>query len=346
MKYRVLIMFILLFLLASCGPAPAEPPTSAPAVEPEPMEPSAPAPTATIPLTQVVVDELVAEPAPSIRLDGRAGFRDNLATADQFILDLTGVPELLDGQAYQGWLLGDDGTTVSVGVLKPESDGSVTLVWNSPTSENLLSRYARFQATIEPAAGSASPTGQVVFAGGLDGDALVSARWLFVRNEGEPATPLNTAFALGLVAQTDIALQHVQNAVNAAAIGALAEMRAHLEHAVNILDGAVGSRFSDHNGDGTAENPGDGFGVVGYAGRIAELLDGQETVAEAVMGVQAQSAIIQDKCLEILRIEDMAAATAQLEELEGLAEQLEANSVAGLYRAAQNAVSFQVTLVE
>jgi hypothetical protein len=185
----------------------------------------------------------------------------------------------------------------------------------------------------------------VVLAGGLEGDALANAQRLFVKNESEPATPLNTAFALGLIAQTDVAVQHVQNATNAAAIGALPEMRTHLEHVVNIIEGAAGPRFGDHDGNGNAENPGDGFGVVGYAGQIGALSNNQ-AVAEAVATVQTQNAAIQDKALEIITIEDMGTATAQLGELKNMADQLRAGAVAGLYQVAQNGVGFEVTAVE
>jgi len=269
-----------------------------------------------------------------------------LAVADQFVLNLTGVPAPPDGQAYQAWLIADDGATTSVGVVSPGPDGSLTLAWNSPNSENLLGRYAHFQLSLEPAAGSPGPGDQVVLAGDLEGEALPHARRLFVKNEGEPATPLDTAFALGLKAQADVAVQHVQNAANAAAIGALPEMRLHLEHVVNILEGAAGPRFGDYNGNGVAENPGDGFGVIGYSSQMAQLLGGQGAVGAAAAAVQAQSAAIQDKCLEILPMDDMAAATAQLGGLQALAEQLKAGPVSGLYRAAQDAISFEVSPVE
>jgi hypothetical protein len=265
---------------------------------------------------------------------------------DQFVLSMVDVPAPPGGQAYQGWLVGDDGALTDVGVLNLNPDGSVNLAWNSPNSENLLSRYARFQVTLEPAGGSASPSGPVVLAGGLDGEVLTAARRLFVRNDAEPVTPLNTAFTLGLKAQTDVAVQHVQNAVNAAAIGAMPEMRVHLEHVVNILEGAAGPRFGDYDGSGVAENPGDGFGVKGYAGEVARLLSGQEAVANAAAEVQTQSAAIQDRCLEILAVQDMPAAAARLAELKTLADQLKAGPVVGLYQAAQEAVGFQVGPVE
>jgi hypothetical protein len=38
----------------------------------------------------------------------------------------------------------------------------------------------------------------------------------------------------------------------------------HAEHAVNILVGSADPRFGDKNGDGQAQNPGDGYGVLGY----------------------------------------------------------------------------------
>lgn len=304
-----------------------------PASTPTPAPPTATATTAATPTTP---------PTPAPRAGGTAGFRDNLAVADQFILNLNHVPRPPDGQAYQGWLVGDDGTTTSLGVLNLNPDGSLSLEWNSPGSENLLSRYARFQLTLEPTAGSPSPTGEVVLAGSLEGESLAAARRLFVRNEGEPGTPLNTAFALGLKAQTDVAVQHVQNAANAAAIGALPEMRVHLEHVINILEGAAGPRFGDYDGNGVAENPGDGFGVIGYSGQMARLLAAQAPVTSASADVQAQSAAIQDKCLEILAIQDMMVAASQLGELKTLADQLKTGPIASLYQAAQSAISFSV----
>jgi len=321
-------------------PEATEPPaaTLTPAEEPteaaEPTSTPEPEPTDT------------PEPEPVAQVGGTAGFRNNLATADQFVLNLTGVPAPPDGQAYQGWLVAADGSTISVGVLAVNTDGSVAWQWNSPATENLLSRYGRFQATLEPAAGSAGPTGPVVFAGELAAGALDNAQRLFVKNQGEPATPLDTAFVPGMLAQTDIGVQHVQNAVNAAAIGALPETRLHLEHVINIFEGAAGPRFGDYDGNGNAENPGDGFGVVGYVGQITALLGNQPAASEAAAAVLTQVTAIQDKCLQILPLDDMAAVNTQLAELKGMADQLKAGPVADLNRAAQNGFSFEVSSVE
>lgn len=112
MRYRVLVMFIPLLLLVACGPAPeatspatptavlapTEPPTSTPAAESEPTEPSPPTPT-VLP-TLVTAATPTAAPSPIPQAGGTAGFRDNLATADQFILELANVSAPPDGQAY------------------------------------------------------------------------------------------------------------------------------------------------------------------------------------------------------------------------------------------------------
>lgn len=322
MDFGKQFFFILSMLLVSCKFVAETTPVTTPAV--------------TLPVISLPLSEM----------SGTAGFRDQLATADQFFLTLTTVPALPDGLVYQGWLLGNDGTVISTGVIILAPDGRAALTWDSPNSENLLSRYVQFQITLEPAAGSVTPTGKVVFSGMLEGTVLTNARRLFVKNEGEPATPLDTAFALGLRAQTDLAAQHVTNAVNAAAIGAVDEMRAHLEHVVNILEGAGGPRYGDHDGNGSAENPGDGFGVLGYTGQIASLIPEQVAIGETVATLQAQVAAVQDKCLEILQMEDPAAAAAQLGELQALIEQLKSGPTANLYQAAQDSIHFDIVPVE
>jgi len=323
------ILGFLFVLLVSCQPAPESTPIMTPHT-------NTTATTTALP---------VPSPLPGFQTGNTASFRDQLAVADQFFLTLN-APAPAEGQVYQGWLLSDDETIISTGIIPLAPDGSATLTWNSPNSETLLSRYTQFQITLEPAAGSETPAGPVIFFGRLEGTALANAQRLFVKNEGEPATPLDTAFALGLRAQTDLAAQHVTNAVNAAAIGAVDEMHAHLEHVVNILEGAGGPRYGDHDGNGTAENPGDGFGVISYAGQIARLIPEQAAIGATVATIQAQITVIQDKCLEILRIEEPATAAAQLSELQVLIEQLKSGPTASLYQSAQDSVRFDVVPVE
>jgi hypothetical protein len=301
---------------------------------------------------------------PSGALTGTARFRDRLAVADQVVVQLTGAPALSGDQAYQGWLLADDGVTaLSLGMLSRSADGAIALEWNSPTSENLLSRYARFQATIELSKGSAKPTGKVAFAGGLSGDALTVARQLFapaVAQSAASADPYGSEYggsaaqttvrgapaALGLKTQTEIAAQHLQNAVNAAAIGSLKETHVHLEHVINILEGKKGARFGDHDGDGVAQNPGDGYGAQAYAAEVVKALGAANDVGDTERALQAQIKTIEERCLALMKMNDAASASPSLRELKGLMDQLKAEPVAKLYQAAQAKLVFSVVAVK
>jgi hypothetical protein len=76
---------------------------------------------------------------------------------------------------------------------------------------------------------------------------------------------------------------------------------------------------------------------------VAGLLGEHQVVVAAADDVQAQSTVIQDRSLEILKLDDLGAITAQLVELKQLADRLGAEPVARLYQAAQDAVGFPVT---
>jgi hypothetical protein len=302
--------------------------------------------------------------APSGTTSGTARFRDRLATADQLVVQMTGVSALSGDQAYQGWLLTDDGATaISLGMLTRTADGAIAFEWSSPTSENLLSRYSRFQATIEPAKGSAKPTGKVTFAGGLSGDTLKVARKLFASSAEQPATspdPYGSEYsstsaqsavreapaALGLKSQTDVAVQHLQNAVNAAAIGSAKETHVHLEHVINILEGKKGARYGDHDGDGVAQNPGDGYGTQAYADEVAKTLGAASGVGDTERALQAQIKMIEDRCLALIQVNDAASVSNSLRELKGVIDQLKAGPVAKLYQAAQDKLTFPVVAVQ
>ena len=296
---------------------------------------SQPEPTATLAPT----DAPAPTPAPAVQ--GRVSFRDSLAVADQLVLSMQGIAPPPDGSVYEGWLIADDGVTeISSGVFEVGADGSVDYAWTSPSGENLIAQYASFAVTIEPADdGDPGPSSEIAFRGAADPGTLAAARRVFAINAGEPATPRNVSYGQGLLAESEVAKDHALNAFNAAAIGAHAEMRSHIEHLINTIEGAAGPRFSDYTGDGRAENPGDGFGALAYARQISALLPDTNGGLGAVEGLLIA---IQDKALEILDAPDVAAAQPALNELKTLGERLLAETAPGFYTAAQVAVSFSI----
>lgn len=308
----------------SSYPAPAAPaPTTSPQGSSGGSAITAPAPTS----------------APAGVSIGTFAFKDKLATLDLLSGTVTRLPAPAAGKGYQAWLINDDATrAVSLGMLKLRPDGSAALEWAAPSSENLLARYALLRITLEPEAGSPQPGSTVVAQGSMQPEVRTAARRLYALNQGQPATPNSIAYVLGLVAQTQVAVQHVVNAVNSGAIGSLPGTRSHLEHVINIL----GGKHGDHDGNGGAENPGDGFGVRGYAEQVAALFGNRAEVAASVRQVQAQVEAIQQGALEIIKMTDAKAAQAKLKDLKAAADKLEKEAAAGLYTSAQFLLTFEL----
>lgn len=74
------------------------------------------------------------------------------ASQDALVVQAAGLPVLTDDLTYQLWLVGDDGAT-SVGVFRPDADGSVAERFAEVNPSGFV-----LGVTEEPAGGSESPT--------------------------------------------------------------------------------------------------------------------------------------------------------------------------------------------
>ncbi|MEM8863335.1 MAG: hypothetical protein AAGD96_33915, partial [Chloroflexota bacterium] len=73
-------------------------------------------------------------------------------------------------------------------------------------------------------------------------------------------------------------LQHSNFAAESLAANDLAGARRHAEHTINILEGEFGENFGDLDGDGQAQNPGNGVGVMTYLLDAEAFLDSVEPI--------------------------------------------------------------------
>jgi anti-sigma-K factor RskA len=80
------------------------------------------------------------------------------------VLSIWDLPELPKGQAYQAWLIEPSGERVSAGLFIPERGKPISILLHSPYP---LRDFVGFGVTIEPAGGSAGPTGPRVLAADL-----------------------------------------------------------------------------------------------------------------------------------------------------------------------------------
>ncbi|MFZ1752338.1 MAG: fibronectin type III domain-containing protein, partial [Caldilineaceae bacterium] len=181
---------------------------------------------------------------------------------DRLEIQLNGVDAPPAGFNLQGYLLsGADG--FYCGALTV-SNGTVNTALDFP-GRNLIAQYDTFRMMWD----------KELFASVLPPAPLALLRQV-VSSAGD--TPAKVGYGVGLVNQARVMATHANLARSAAAAGNLAGARVHTEHTRNILFGTSDPRYGDFDGNGTAENPGDGYGVLRYAANAdLKLLEAAES---------------------------------------------------------------------
>jgi len=172
--------------------------------------------------------------------------------SDRLVFNLTGVQSPPAGFTLQAYLAANE-NGFYCGDL-PVSGGAVNTVLDYP-GENLIEEYDSLRLMWE----------QQVFAATVPSAALALIREVVARADG---TPRNVGYGVGLVQEARMLLTHANLARSSAAAGSLSGARLHTEHVLNILYGSEDPRYGDYTGDGVAENPGDGYGLLRYAANV------------------------------------------------------------------------------
>ncbi|HYF62468.1 MAG TPA: DUF420 domain-containing protein [Herpetosiphonaceae bacterium] len=267
---------------------------------------------------------------------GVAAFRDHQGRNDGIVLELNLAEPVAAGQELVAFLTTADGAeALPLGPL--QTDGAkATLAFNAPDGANLLAKFSRVLITQEPAgANPPRPAGPPRFESVLPPGALGPIRELL----GGPGVP---GLAALLQSQSDELLRHAQFIAQARAAGDSAALNRHAEHVFNLLAGSRDAAFGDLDGDGKAQNPGDGFGLLqngeqsGYIRASADTAlaasqapDASEAIrvhaghvgvcAENMQGWAAQ---LREIALALATVADPAAAAAQVEQLTRLSTAL------------------------
>jgi plastocyanin len=214
---------------------------------------------------------------------GALSWRDQALRNDAVQLKVAGLATPQPGQSYAAQLVGEGGE-LPLGALSFTGD-IATLSYSAPDAANLLGAYQQITVARSGAAGEA----EVVLRGALPAEALRHMRALLVST---PGTPGALGFALGLRQEADTLLQHAQFLREAYDVGDLALVHRHAEHILNIIHGADAT---DANGDGTLENPGDGFGLLansasgGYIGALNDTATLAAAARDATEGIRVHA---------------------------------------------------------
>jgi tRNA A-37 threonylcarbamoyl transferase component Bud32 len=279
--------------LAATPTSVAPTPTMTVTAMPEAATPTAPA-TAT-PIPTLEPTPTVAPVEPGEQRVGRVRFLSAQSRLDTVNIELTGVDTPPTGKHYEGWLVSDSGSTISIGTFAPDGNGNVEYGYADPEGRNLAAIYSGFRASLEPDFGDTpeiSP--EIVLEGTVDRAVVPLVREAVQRSSEVPLRSLIE----GLETEVALGADHLGFAHSGLAGGNLAGGLNHIEHAINILVGANDERFGDKNGDGQPQNPGDGFGVLGYLGSLqtkaAAAAQADPTSAELALHAEFLQALIQN----------------------------------------------------
>lgn len=192
------------------------------------------------------------------RTPGQVRFSDSETTqAGAFELYVAGVRAPHANQHYELWLQQEGSDLLNFGAILPTNG---ELIFKGTVEQNLLATTNGVIISIEPNLPEGDTTlGDLLYVGVLPDSVRTAVRRLIVTDPD-----FEKGYLLGAVEQAQIAIQHGGFLLEYLAADDLAEARRHAEHIINILDGADGAFFGDLNGDGQAQNPGDGVGVRGY----------------------------------------------------------------------------------
>ena len=143
----------------------------------------------------------------------------------------------------------------------PDGNGSVDHTYTDPEGRNLAAVYSGFRASVEPDFGDGPEMSQeIAFEGALHSAVVPLVREAILKSVERPVRSLLE----GLATEAILGQDHLIFARDGFAGDLLAGGLGHAEHTINILVGSADDRFGDKNGDGQTQNPGDGYGVLGY----------------------------------------------------------------------------------
>jgi hypothetical protein len=202
-----------------------------------------------------VVPVNAAEPLGLLR------FQDGTAPADAVTLSTSSMPLPPEGSQYQVWLIHDDAEQrISIGNLEFDQQNQGLLSFVDAQGKNLLGTYSALEITLEPDPDSnPNSSNNIAFSVRLPPTGLTHVRHLLFSFN---ATPGQIGFIRGLDADTKLLVDHSAQMLAAFEASNEADMLLQAENMLNLIVGTQSPEYKDWNGNGTVDDPGDGYGLL------------------------------------------------------------------------------------
>ena len=185
---------------------------------------------------------------------------------DTVQLQLAGVDPAPTGKHYEAWLVGTSAGMLNLGRFVPDSNGNVDHTFTDPEGRNLAGLYNAIDVSLEPDFEDTPGMGEVILEGTVPETLVPIIREVVFRSSDRPLHSLLD----GLETETALGQDHLRFAIDGLSSGNLSAGLGHVEHTLNILLGEDDPRFGDQNSDQQIQNPGDGYGVLGYLRAIQD----------------------------------------------------------------------------
>jgi serine/threonine protein kinase len=192
---------------------------------------------------------------------GLLRFQDGTAPADAVTISTSTMPSPPTGSQYEAWLIADDGEQrISIGVVSFDLNNKGSLTFVDSEGRNLLGIYSALEITIEPDPDTNPNTSNnIAFSAKLPEGGLTHVRHLLYSFN---ATPNQIGFIRGLDADTNLVTQSAKQMLDSFLAGNETDVLLQAENMLNIIVGNQSEDYKDWNGDGTINDPGDGYGML------------------------------------------------------------------------------------
>ncbi|MEW6407057.1 MAG: anti-sigma factor, partial [Chloroflexota bacterium] len=234
---------------------------------------------------------------------GRAVFSDQNGLADKITITFDDFPAPQAGTHYDVWLVSQGGEFIrKAGSVEKEDVANGQLVYTNADQENALSLFDQIEVTVE-ADNDPNPddsSGDVIASSVFPPLALIHVRHVLV---AFTTAPDRIALIQGLWASSDSLYTSTSELQEAYSQGDEELARKKIEEIINLTVGnANKDQYKDWNGDGIADDPSDGFGLLqngdpGYTdqGYIAQTISHAQFAArapDATGNIKTQSAYV------------------------------------------------------
>jgi hypothetical protein len=175
----------------------------------------------------------------------------------------------------------DDGEQrISIGTLAFDQENRGSRKYVDAEGRNLLSLYSALEITVEPDPDSnPNSSNNVAFFVRLPESGLIHVRHLIYSFD---ATPHQVGFVRGLDSSTTLLTDLSARLLTALEAGNENEMLLQAENMLSVIVGSQSPDYRDWNGNGTIDDPGDGYGLL-LNGDHAGYIQGTYTHADLAL---------------------------------------------------------------